>query len=133
MLMSNKIVSTWEWINRQEISSEQALRNLVDEQGVVNLDLLEEKVSLWFFQQMELLTALPPVIPLLRTRHYCYLGSPAALTQEEILELSDRTNTDIKIIPIAEQSYWAWYFSETFNTNGISSATLVKLKFFTAS
>jgi hypothetical protein len=55
------------------------------------------------------------------------------LTQGDIRELNAHTGTDIKIIPIAEQSYRAWYFTQTFTANGISSATLVKFKFLTNS
>jgi general secretion pathway protein E/type IV pilus assembly protein PilB len=68
---------------------------------------------------------LPPVIPLLLWRNCYYLGSPVAPSSEDIKKLSDRTLTDIKIIPIADKSYRAWYLTQTFNANSISSASIV--------
>jgi general secretion pathway protein E/type IV pilus assembly protein PilB len=68
---------------------------------------------------------LPPVIPLLLWRNCYYLGSPVTVSDVDIKKLSDRTLTDIKIIPIAEKSYRAWFLTQNFNANSISASTLI--------
>ena len=116
------ILSPWQRLKNQEISYEEALRMLVDEQGNVNLELLDSEVNSRFFRQVPNRNILPPVIPLLLWRGCYCLGSPVTLKEEDIQNLSERTLTDIKIIPISEKSYRAWYLTQTFNANSITSA-----------
>jgi len=118
-------ISPWQQLRNREITFEQALSLLVDENGVVNLELLDPEVSSRFFREVLSRRKLPPVIPLLLWRNCYYLGSPVALNEEEIKKLSDRTLTDIKIIPIAQKSYHTWYLTQTFNANAISSTSLI--------
>lgn len=98
---------------------------MVNERGVVNLDLLDSEVSARFFREFTNRNVLPAVIPLLLWRNCYYLGSPVTLSAEGIKKLSDRTLTDIKIIPIADKSYRAWFHTQNFNSNSISSASLI--------
>ncbi len=119
------ITSAWQRLKNSEITCEEALKLLVDRHGIINLDLLDPEVSYRFFRQVPSRRALPSVIPLLLWRNCYYLGSPVVLREEDIKNLSDRTLTDIKIIPIAGKSYRAWYLIQTFNANGISSASLI--------
>jgi hypothetical protein len=114
------IVSPWQQLKVGKISCTQALSLLVNEAGVVKLDLLDPEVSYRFFRQIFNCSDLPPVIPLLLCRNCYYLGSPATLTQEDIQKLSDHTLTNIKFIHTTEESYHAWYLTETFNLKGIS-------------
>lgn len=125
--MSNSLTfrSAWTRLKNREIDCEEALQLLVDEKGVVNLDVLDSEVSARFFREIPNRSDLPPVIPLLLWRSCYYLGCPVALTENEIQKLSDRTFTNIKIIPIADKSYRAWYLSQTFNSNSISSTSAV--------
>lgn len=69
--------STWQRLKNNEISCSQALKLLVDEQGAVNLELLDRDVSSRFLRHFADKSALPPAIPLLLWRGCYYLGSPA--------------------------------------------------------
>jgi hypothetical protein len=120
MQASLTLLSPWNRLKSCEITCNEALKLLVNEQRIVNLDLLDSEVSYRFFRQISNRSDLPPVIPLLLWRNCYYLGSPATLTKEDIQKLSEHTLTNIKIIHTAEESYHAWYLTETFNLNGIS-------------
>lgn len=119
------ITSAWQQLRNREINCEQALNLLVNDRGIVNLNLLDSEVSSRFFREFPNRNTLPPVIPLLLWRNCYYLGSPVALSKEELKKLSTRTLADIKIIPIADKSYRTWYLTQNFNANSISSATPV--------
>ena len=114
------ILYPWQQLKKGKIFCEETLKILVDDHGIVNLDLLDPEVSYRFFRQISNRSDLPPVIPLLLWRNCYYLGSPATLTKEDIQKLSDHTLTHIKFIHTAEESYHAWYLTETFNLKGIS-------------
>lgn len=66
-------------MKNQKISYEQALKLLVNEQGTVNLALLDKDVRYRFLRYFPDKGTLPPVIPLLLWRDCYYLGSPATL------------------------------------------------------
>ncbi|MBW4548451.1 MAG: GspE/PulE family protein [Symplocastrum torsivum CPER-KK1] len=127
------IASAWAKLRNREITCDEALKLLVDEQGIVNFEMLDSEVSSRFFRDVPNRSALPPVIPLLLWRNCYYLGSPVALTEEDIKKLSDAigkgfalgTLADIKIIPIADKSYRTWFLTQTFNANSISSEQIV--------
>lgn len=116
--------SAWQRLKQQEVTCQEALKLLINEQKIVNLELVDTEVSCRFFRQFSNRQELPPLIPLLLWRNCYYLGSPVALNEEEIKKLSARTLTDIKIIPIAQKSYHAWYLTQTFDVNSLSSVTL---------
>ena len=118
-------ISAWQRLKNQEISCLEALTLLVDEQGIVNLTLLDREVSSRFLRHFTDKNALPPAIPLLLWRGCFYLGSPVTLSAEIVKELSDRTLSEIKIIPIADKSYRAWFHSQNINPNRISATPLV--------
>jgi general secretion pathway protein E/type IV pilus assembly protein PilB len=60
------ISSAWQQLRNREITCDDALKLLVNEQGVVNFDLLDKDVSSRFFRGFPNRTALPSVIPLLQ-------------------------------------------------------------------
>ncbi|MBE9129243.1 MULTISPECIES: GspE/PulE family protein [unclassified Coleofasciculus] len=117
--------SPWQRLKSCEITCDLALKLLIDDRGILNLDLLDSEVSHRFFRQLSNRSDLPPIIPLILWRGCYYLGSPVPLKPEDIQKLCDRTLTDIKIIPIAEKSYRAWYLTQTYNGNGINSTSIV--------
>jgi general secretion pathway protein E/type IV pilus assembly protein PilB len=119
------ITSAWQKLKNHQITCEEALRLLVDEQRAVNLDLLSDEVSARFFRSIPNRSSLPPVIPLLLWRNCYYLGSPVILKKEDIKQLSDRIGTDIRVIPIAPKSYRAWHLSQNYKAGSISSASVV--------
>ena len=125
MQISLTFSSAWQQLKSHKITCEEAVKLLVDDQAIVNLDLLDSEVNLRFFREVPNRQSLPPLIPLLLWRNCYYLGSPVALKEEEIKKISDHTLTSIKIIPIAEKSYRAWYLTQTFNANSISANSLV--------
>lgn len=117
--------SAWQKLKAQEINCAQALQLLVDEQGIVNQALLDRDVSLRFLRHFSDRNSLPPAIPLLLWRGCYYLGSPVNLSPEIISNLGDRTYSQIKIIPISDKSYRAWFHTQNLNVNNLSSAPLV--------
>ncbi len=117
--------SAWQKLINQEINCAEALQLLVDEQGIVNQALLDRDVSLRFLRHFPNRNSLPPAIPLLLWRGCYYLGSPVTLSPEIISNLGDRTYSQIKVIPIADKSYRAWFHTQNLNVNNLSSAPLV--------
>ena len=118
-------ISAWQKLKAQEINCAQALQLLVDEQGIVNQALLDRDVSLRFLRHFSDRNSLPPAIPLLLWRGCYYLGSPVNLSPEIISNLGHRTDSQIKIIPISDKSYRAWFHTQNLNVNNLSSAPLV--------
>ena len=117
--------SAWQKLKAQEINCAQALQLLVNEQGIVNQALLDRDVSLRFLRHFSDRNSLPPAIPLLLWRGCYYLGSPVNLSPEIISNLGHRTDSQIKIIPISDKSYRAWFHTQNLNVNNLSSAPLV--------
>jgi len=124
-IISSSELSAWQQLRNREISCEEALNLLVDEQGTVNRELLDLEVNHRFFRHFLDRNALPPAIPLLLWRGCYYLGSPVTISSEMIREISDRTLTEIKILPIADKSYRVWFHSQNLDPNRISSVPLV--------
>lgn len=117
--------SAWQKLKNQEINCAQALQLLVNEQGTVNQALLDRDVSLRFLRHFPDRNSLPPAIPLLLWRGCYYLGSPVNLSPEIVADLCDRTYSQIKVIPISDKSYRAWFHTQNLNVNNLSSAPLV--------
>jgi len=125
MQTSPTILSAWAKLKNQEISCSEALKLLVDEQGNVNLVLLDRDVVLRFLRHFPDRNSLPTAIPLLLWRGCYYLGSPTNLSPEAIKEISDRTGSEIKIIHVADKSYRSWFHTQNLNSSNLSSAPLM--------
>ncbi|HEY9649646.1 MAG TPA: GspE/PulE family protein, partial [Coleofasciculaceae cyanobacterium] len=125
MQVSSSISSAWQRLRNHEISCEEALSLLVDAQGTMCLERLDPEVSYRFFRHFPDRHALPPFVPLLLWRGCYYLGSPGTLSPETIRELSDRTLTEIKLVPIAAKSYRVWFHSQNLDPTRISAVPLV--------
>jgi type II secretory ATPase GspE/PulE/Tfp pilus assembly ATPase PilB-like protein len=117
--------SAWKRLRNQELTCEQALHLLVSHDGIVNLYLLDREVTYRFLREFPDRRSLPPVVPLLLWRNCFYLGSPVELSPEDRKKLSDRTLTDIEVLPIAERSYRTWYHAHHLDENSINSDPLV--------
>ena len=122
--ISPTINSAWQKLKQQEITCQEALQLLINDQKIVNLNLLDPEVSSRFFREFSNRTALPPVIPLILWRSCYYLGCPIILKPDAIQQLRDRTLTDIRIIPIVEKSYRLWSLTQNFKPNEISTSTI---------
>jgi type II secretory ATPase GspE/PulE/Tfp pilus assembly ATPase PilB-like protein len=119
------VLSAWQRLRSREITCEQALKLLVSEQGVVNLYLLDREVSYRFLREFPDRKGLPPVVPLLLWQNCYYLGSPKSLSRLEIQQLSERTFTEIQIIPIADKSYRAWFHTHNLDHSRIDANPLI--------
>jgi len=122
---SSVVTSAWQQLRKQEITCEQALNLLVNAEGHVNLHFIDWEVSRRFLKEFPDARMLPPVVPLLLWRSCYYLGSPVTLTPEQVQQLSDRTFTDIKIIPISDKSYRAWYHKQNSDQAGLHATPFV--------
>lgn len=118
-------LSVWKQLKNREITCEQALSLLIDEDGAVTLGLLDPEVSFRFWREFPDRASLPPILPLLLWRNCFYLGSPVSIPAETIRELHDRTCTEIKIIPICDKSYRAWHRNQVTNAHQISAQPFV--------
>ena len=125
MSTSTSVLSAWQLLRNREITCQQALENLVDNRGILNLKLLDKEVAYRFFREFPEPKDLPPVIPLLLWRNCYYLASPVEISNEDLKKMSDRTFSEIKIISIAEKSYSAWYHREKIDPKSISSTKLI--------
>jgi len=119
------ITSAWQRLKHNEVNCEEALKLLLDEQGVVNQALIDREVSSRFLRHFPDKSSLPPAIPLLLWRGCYYLGSPVELSAEVIKELSARTGSEIKIVRITDKSYRTWFHTQNLNPNRITSMPLV--------
>lgn len=117
--------SAWQQLRQCDITCEQALKLLVNDQGQVNTRLLDREVSLRFLREFPDQSSLPPVIPLLLWRNCYYLGSPVVLTPDMVRHLKDRTFTDIKVIPVSEKSYRNWFHTQKLNQSQLCADQLV--------
>jgi len=118
--------SVWKQLKHREITCEEALKLLVDESGLVNLDLLDSEVTQRFLRYFPDRKSLPAVIPLLLWRNCYFLGSSIPLSPDAIKKLSQQTLTDIQFVPIGHKSYRDWVRSHNLvDNNRLSSAPIV--------
>ncbi len=111
--------SVFKQLKNREITCEEALKLLVNHQGVIKFDLLDAEVSDRFFRQISDRSSLHPVVPLLLWRNCFYLGSPLPMSAEAAQRISDRLATEIKIIPIHEKSYRDWFRLQNLDASRI--------------
>ncbi|PZV07205.1 MAG: type II/IV secretion system protein [Leptolyngbya sp.] len=122
---STSTLSVWQQLKNREITCEEALRWLVDEDGTVTLSLLDVEVSYRFLREFPDRTTLPPLLPLLLWQNCFYLGCPVPVSLDTIRQLSDRTFTNIKIIPVTDKSYTTWYRTQNIDANRLSSQPFI--------
>jgi type II secretory ATPase GspE/PulE/Tfp pilus assembly ATPase PilB-like protein len=125
MTTHHSLASAWQQLRSKEINCQQALQLLIDERGIVNLKYLDKGVGDRFFKDFPDKNSLPPVIPLLLWQNCYYLGCPVDVPFDTIRKISDRTFTEIKILPIADRSYRAWFYRENIDPNRISATRLI--------
>ncbi len=118
--------TAWNRLRNKEITCEQALKLLISQEKQIYISLLDQEVSNRFFREFTTdRHTLPPIIPLLLWQNKYYLGCYQDVGVEDIKKMSDRTFTEIEIIPIAEKSYRLWFHSQNFDQNKISSVPLI--------
>ncbi|HEY9737664.1 MAG TPA: GspE/PulE family protein, partial [Trichocoleus sp.] len=124
-------MSAWRQLKQGNITCEAALKLLCNEEGSVNLSLLDEEVCSRFFQLFPG-QVMPPVMPLLLWQNCFYLGSPVAVSQEVVQQLYDGQRpalgghrSDIRIIPITAKSYRTWHHSRSVDLSRIHASPLL--------
>ncbi|EKU98975.1 type II secretory pathway, ATPase PulE/Tfp pilus assembly pathway, ATPase PilB [Leptolyngbya sp. PCC 7375] len=125
MVLDSDLLTAWQQLRNGQIDCQRALQLLRDDQGTLNLTLLDDEVCQRFFQLFPDAQQLPLVVPLLLWRNCYYLGSPVALTPEVEQQICDRTLTQVTILPITEKSYRCWHHTRHFDVNCIGAAPLV--------
>jgi type II secretory ATPase GspE/PulE/Tfp pilus assembly ATPase PilB-like protein len=106
------------------VTLEAALQTLVHETNLT-LSFLDEQLCMSFFRQLrERVTSLP-VIPLLLWQNCYYLGSPRAVSPEDLNQLCYHLNTDVTIIPISAQSYREWFRQQNLINNPIDASEII--------
>jgi type II secretory ATPase GspE/PulE/Tfp pilus assembly ATPase PilB-like protein len=113
-------LSIWQQLRQQRITCEQAVSALIDEQGKVQIELLDWELNNRFWRNLPDKDQLPPLIPLLLWQNCFYLGSPKAISAEVLQSLSDRLNSTIEILPITEKSYRYWHRLQSLETDRLS-------------
>jgi type II secretory ATPase GspE/PulE/Tfp pilus assembly ATPase PilB-like protein len=113
-------LSIWQQLRQQRITCEQAVSALIDEQGKVQIELLDWELNNRFWRNFPDKDQLPPLIPLLLWQNCFYLGSPKAISAEVLQSLSDRLNSTIEILPITEKSYRYWHRLQSLETDRLS-------------
>jgi type II secretory ATPase GspE/PulE/Tfp pilus assembly ATPase PilB-like protein len=119
------LTSVWQHLRNREITCERALELLIDSRHNVNLNALDSELNSRFFREFSDHIVLPPLIPLLLWRNCYYLGSPIALSAEEVRLLSDRLIATVKIIPISEKSYHHWCQMQALDTKQLNASPLI--------
>ncbi|NJM85054.1 MAG: type II/IV secretion system protein [Leptolyngbyaceae cyanobacterium SL_1_1] len=119
-----QFLSAWKQLKKGKLTCEEAIRQLIYQQGKLDLALLDEEVSQRFFQLFPD-RKLPPVVPLLLWQNCYYLGSPLALDDEDLRKLSDRTQTRIQVVPIAPKCYRAWHHTRHYDPSQIFAGPLI--------
>jgi type II secretory ATPase GspE/PulE/Tfp pilus assembly ATPase PilB-like protein len=112
--------SIWQQLRQQQMTCGQALKSLVDEQGKVQIELLDWELNNRFWRNFPDRDQLPPLIPLLLWQNCFYLGCPGVISDQAFQQLSDRLNTIVKIVSISEKSYRYWYRLQILETDRIS-------------
>lgn len=109
MKNSQKKNTVWQQLIDGKLNCEEAIKRIVDEEGIVNFSAIDTEVSQRFFKALPTSRNFPPLLPLLLWQNCYYVGSPEILTEEIIQEIQQHHLAKIKIIPIAEKSYRDWY------------------------
>ncbi len=101
-------LSVWQQLRANRITLEQALHHLIDDQGYIQLHLLDPHLTARFLEDFAELAAAYPLIPLLLWRGCYYLGSPIAIPDHVAEVLAARSNTTLKVISVQATNYQEW-------------------------
>jgi type II secretory ATPase GspE/PulE/Tfp pilus assembly ATPase PilB-like protein len=110
-------------VKTRSLTLDQALKSIVTETGVLNLDLVDAELSTRFLKQLRGFPSL--CIPLLHWQNCYHLGSPRSLEPEILQDLKQKLNADINIIKIDEISYRKWYRQHHIDHKTIATAKLI--------
>jgi type II secretory ATPase GspE/PulE/Tfp pilus assembly ATPase PilB-like protein len=116
-------LSIWQQLRQQQITCDKALRSLVDEQGKVQIELLDWELNSRFWRNFSDKDQLPPLIPLLLWQNCFYIGSPGVISDTVLQQLGDRLNSTVQILTVTEKSYRYWHRLQSLETDRISGSS----------
>jgi hypothetical protein len=117
-------VSLQKQLKCREVTLEVALQTLVHETNLT-ISLLDEQLCMSFFRQLRDRVTSLPVIPLLLWQNCYYLGSPIAVSSEDLNQLCYRLHTNVTIIPISAQSYREWFRQQNLINNQLNASEII--------
>jgi len=88
---------------------EHALKQLVDPEGKVRLEGLDDGVNQRFLESFPDKKILPHVLPLLIWQGTIYIGCPEPISPEAVELIQQRTGMKVQTTPIDQDSYRLWY------------------------
>jgi hypothetical protein len=123
------MVSIWQQLIKRQITLDEALKLLVSDEGIINLDQLDLDVNRRFRRAIRDDNGLPPVIPLLLHQNCYYLGCHLNLEADVLKKLRDCTEAEIEAIPIAEKSYRDWCYIQELDITRINPNKFLRFLF----
>ena len=117
------IQSLQQQVKTRSLSLEDALQTITNEEGILNLDLVDAQLSSRFLKQLRGVQSL--CVPLLHWQNCYYLGSPRSIDAEQLQIIKHKLNADINLIAIDEISYRKWYRQQHINHKTIATAKLI--------
>lgn len=109
-LSESSTPSVWQRLKNRDIPSvEHALKQLVDPEGKVRLEGLDDGVNQRFLESFPDKKILPHVLPLLIWQGTIYIGCPEPISPEAVELIQQRTGMKVQTTPIDQDSYRLWY------------------------
>ncbi|MCY6494268.1 GspE/PulE family protein [Leptolyngbya sp. GGD] len=119
------LTSLQQQLKSRAITLDFALSSVINESGVVKLELLDAELSARFLKQIRDRQTLIPALPLLHWQNCYYLGVPRNLEPSEIQSLENRLNANIQLFTIDELSYRKWHRQQTVDHKTIATSQLI--------
>jgi len=102
--------SVWQRLKNRDIPNvEYALKQLVNPEGKVRLEGLDDGVNQRFLESFPDKKILPHVLPLLIWQGTIHIGCPEPVTPEAMELIQQRTGMKVQTTPIDHDSYRLWY------------------------
>jgi type II secretory ATPase GspE/PulE/Tfp pilus assembly ATPase PilB-like protein len=111
-------------LNSKQITVREALRLIVDQEGIVNFEAIDSRVKEIFASKIASSGVLASVVPLLLYQNRFYLGSHRQLSPDCVRKLSDRLSCEIEMIAISQKSQLTYQIQQTGSADGLSNNPL---------
>lgn len=114
------MASIWQQLRdtrKYGLSIGEALKQLIDEDGMIDWSLFDTEVNQRFRSHFKNGDTVPEVIPLLLWQNRYYLGSTIELSAVELKTLQNRTGCAIEVRLIAERCYLNWLAVRDYDIN----------------
>ena len=111
-------------LNSRQITITEALRIIVNTDGMVDFQAIDARVKEIFATKIASFAELQTVVPLLLYQGCFYVGSNYQLMPELLTKLRDRLGTDVKTILISKKSQLAYQLQQTGSADGLANNPL---------